>query len=259
MSGSYTVLDPAKRAGVAPGSCALAVMVKAPRAGAVKTRLTPPLAPGEAAALSVCFLRDTTSNIAAVAEASNARGVAVYAPAGAESDFDGLLPGGFYLLAQRGDDLSDRLIHAAEDLLRAGYESLCLIGSDSPTLPTEALASAVDLLSRAGDRVILGAADDGGYYLIGLKRAHRALFAGIEWSTPRVFEQTVERAAEMNLEVELLPAWYDVDDARSLSRLCEELFGSNDMAGRGQAAGYAAPSTRNYLARLIEARGRDRL
>jgi rSAM/selenodomain-associated transferase 1 len=255
MSNSHAILDPSKRASVAPSSCVLAVVAKAPRAGAVKTRLVPPLTHDEAAALSVCFLRDTAANIADVTRASNAQAVVVYTPIGAESEFDGLLPDGFSLLAQRGDNLSDRLIHAAEDLLSIGYESFCLINSDSPTLPPEALASAVDCLARPGDRVVLGATDDGGYYLIGLKRAHRRLFAGIEWSTARVLSQTMERAAEINLEVELLPAWYDVDDAESLGRLCEEVLSSNEGAGLSKATGYPAPHTRNYLTRLIEAKG----
>jgi len=234
-------------------------MAKAPRAGAVKTRLVPPLTHDEAAALSARFLRDMAANIAEVARASNARGVVVYTPIGAESEFDGLLPDGFFLLAQRGDNLSDRLIHAAEDLIGTGHESFCLINSDSPTLPRDALASAVDRLARPGDRAVLGATDDGGYYLIGLKRAHHRLFAGIEWSTARVLSQTMERAAEINLEVELLPAWYDVDDGESLGRLCEELLSSNDTAGLNKATACAAPHTRDYITQLIEAKGMKHL
>ncbi|HKP86675.1 MAG TPA: TIGR04282 family arsenosugar biosynthesis glycosyltransferase [Blastocatellia bacterium] len=244
MTTRYPILEPSNGASARPDSCALAVMTKAPRAGAVKTRLTPPLTPAEAAQLSACFLRDTTANVADVASKVNARGVVVYTPEGSESAFDGLLPAGFSLLAQRGAGLSDRLIHAAEDLLDAGYESLCLIGADSPTLPGEMLAAAVGCLSRAGDRVVLGGTEDGGYYLIGLKRAHARLFAGIEWSTARVLSQTIERAAEINLEVEMLPSWYDVDDAQSLDRLCMELLSSNSQ-------NCPAPNTKDYLARLV--------
>lgn len=240
--------------------CALAVMAKAPRAGAVKTRLTPPLTPDEAAQLSACFLRDTSANIAEVARHANAQGVLVYAPKGSESAFDGLLPAEFFLLAQRGDDLSARLIHASEDLLGFGYESFCLIGSDSPTLPGEAIAAAARRLARAGDRVVLGPTDDGGYYLIGLKHAHHRLFADIEWSTERVLAQTMERAASMNLEVETLPVCYDVDDAGSLERLCRELLSTVESShARSEAKGYPAPNTRDYLVRLIEQKGRDRI
>ena len=241
------------------------MMIKAPRAGASKTRLVPPLTHEEAASLSVCFLSDTADNIAAGCAESEgaARGVAVYTPVGAESAFDGLLPPGFALLAQRGEGFGERLSNAAEDLLAAGFDSLCLIDSDSPTLPTRSLAAAVSELSKPGDRVVLGPADDGGYYLLGLKGARRRLFAEIDWSTERVLAQTVERARECGLEVALLPAWYDVDDAATLARLCAELFAESDAAacrpGGPRLAGYAAARTRARLSRLIAGEGRARL
>jgi rSAM/selenodomain-associated transferase 1 len=226
----------------------------------VKTRLVPPLTSEEAAALNICFLRDMTANIAGITRSGGADGVIVYTPVGAESAYDGLLPEGFSLLAQRGASLGDRLLHAAEDLLAVGYNSLCLIDSDSPTLPGSLLRAAVAALKRPGARVALGAADDGGYYLIGLKHAHRRLFEDVDWSTARVLRQTIERAAEINLAVELLPAWYDVDEASSLRRLCEELFAKPDKPdGRDYRAGYDATYTRDYLARLIGAEGRSRI
>ena len=240
-------------------------MIKAPRAGAVKTRLVPPLTHEEAAALSVCFLRDTTENIASVAVEGGASGVAVYTPVGLEAAFDNLLPRDFALLAQRGDGFGERLFYAVEDLLKVGFESLCLIDSDSPTLPMELLASAVATLARAGDRVVLGATDDGGYYLIGVKGAHRRLFEEIEWSTARVLEQTVERAEEIRLETVILPTWYDVDDGATLNRLCDELFApaiQGTSAGgmlENVLAGYAAPFTREYLSRLMAREGRERI
>ncbi|HYN23618.1 MAG TPA: TIGR04282 family arsenosugar biosynthesis glycosyltransferase [Pyrinomonadaceae bacterium] len=236
------------------------MMIKAPRAGASKTRLVPPLAPHEAAALSVCFLRDTAANIAGISALGGAEGVAVYTPVGAEADFDNLLPETFNLLPQRGEGFGERLFYAAEDLLTVGYESLCLIDSDSPTLPSALLKQAVDALARAGDRIVLGAADDGGYYLIGLKHAHRHLFANIDWSTPRVLSHTIERAAEINLEVDVLPAWYDVDDAATLVHLCNELFSSNgERVERNGLAGYSASHTRRYLYDLIKTHGRQRI
>ena len=262
MSSPYTILDPSAPAPGARGACALGVMIKAPRAGASKTRLVPPLTHAEAAELSVCFLRDTAANIAeACARADGAaRGVAVYTPVGAESAFDGLLAPGFSLLPQRGEGFGERLFNAADDLLRVGFSSLCLIDSDSPTLPTRALAAAVEELAKPGDRCVLGPTDDGGYYLIGLRRAHRRVFEGIDWSTDRVLRQTVERAAEARLEVALLPAWYDVDDAATLARLCRELFAAGAAAGCASGlAGYSAPHTREHLARLIEREGRARV
>jgi hypothetical protein len=218
-------------------------MAKAPRPGKVKTRLSPPLTPDQASALNICFIRDTAENIQQVTEASNSVGLVAYTPVGEESAFDGLLPSGFQLLPQRGDGFGERLLYASEDLFSCGFSAVCLIDSDSPTMPQEALLQAVERLSRAGDRMVLGASDDGGYYLIGLKRPHHRLFEQIDWSTERVFEQTRERARQIGLGAELLPTWYDVDDAATLQRLQREL-----AAPLGE--GYEAKHTRGYLQKL---------
>jgi rSAM/selenodomain-associated transferase 1 len=261
METAYRILNPSSpsREG-GRGLCALAVMIKAPQAGAVKTRLVPPLTYSEAAMLSICFLRDTASNIAEVAAIGASEGVAVYTPVGAEAAFDGLLHRGFKLVAQRGESFGERLFHAAEDLLALGYQSLCLIDSDSPTLPNPFLIDAVRWLAQPGDRVVLGPSDDGGYYLIGLKLAHARLFQDITWSTDHVLRQTIERARELKLETNLLPAWYDVDDGATLHRLCAELFlpGHKDVRRDG-FTGYEAQYTRGYLARLIDSEGPERI
>lgn len=230
--------------------CALSIMAKAPKAGSVKTRLVPPLTHEEAAALNVCFLKDTAANIGEFTHSHLCEGVAVYTPEGTEHLFHELLPSEFKLLLQRGEGFGARLFHAAKDLLATGYGSVCLIDSDSPTLPQAALATAITALSRAGDRIVLGPAEDGGYYLIGLKQAHARLFMEIEWSTEKVLTQTMERAQELNLEIVLLPFWYDVDERASLRQLCNELFGSR-RSDSVISGGYQAPHTRSYLAGLI--------
>ena len=229
-------------------------MAKAPLAGEVKTRLVPPLTSAEAAALNVCFLRDMAANVAEVTAAGRVDGLVVYTPVGAEAAFDGILPERFKLLAQRGESLGDRLCNATDDLLQDGYSSVCLINSDSPTLPRAALDRAIESLAKDGDRVVLGAADDGGYYLIGLKKVHSNLFERIVWSTADVLAHTIERASEIGLEVEMLPRWYDVDDAQALNRLCEELFTMHRQDGA-----YHAPHTRDFLAALIERDGQQRI
>jgi rSAM/selenodomain-associated transferase 1 len=174
-----------------------------------------------------------------------------YTPAGDEDAFDGLLPSGFQLVLQRGDGFGERLLYACEDLFACGFSAVCLIDSDSPTLPQDALLQAVERLSRAGDRMVLGGSDDGGYYLIGVKRPHHRLFEQIDWSTERVFEQTLERAREISLTTELLPAWYDVDDAATLERLRRELASRPGAAYPGTGSiGYDAKHTRGYLASL---------
>ena len=106
----YPILTPGISAGSVAGCCALAVMAKAPRAGKVKTRLSPPLSPEQSSALNICFIRDTTENIQQVTEASNSAGLVVYTPIGDEAAFAGLLPEGFALLGQRGEGFGERLL-----------------------------------------------------------------------------------------------------------------------------------------------------
>jgi uncharacterized protein len=245
----YKTLQPGEAAGVGEGCCALAVMAKAPRPGKVKTRLSPPLTPGQASALNICFIRDTTENIQEVTKSSNSAGLVVYTPVGDEAAFEGLLPPDFLLLGQRGGGFGERLLHACEDLFAAGFSALSLIDSDSPTMPQDALLQAVAWLSRSGDRVVLGGSDDGGYYLIGIKRLHHRLFEQIDWSTERVLAQTLERAGEIGLEAALLPTWYDVDDAATLERLRRELLPLPGDAAPA-SAGYDAKHTRAYLESL---------
>ena len=229
--------------------CALAVMSKAPRPGKVKTRLQPPLTAEEAAALNICFLRDTTENIAQVASEGAAAGLVCYTPVGDEEAFDGLLPADFTLIAQRGDGFGERLLGAATDILTCGVGSVCLIDSDSPTLPTEVLRRAVAALGQPGDRVVLGGSEDGGYTLIGLKRAHAAPFERITWSTATVYAETVERVHVAGVELVELPIWYDVDDAATLRVLEEELLEEKRprFAEKFEVEGYDARYTRAYL------------
>jgi len=210
----------------------MGIMAKVPRSGEVKTRLVPPLSHEQATRLSRCFIQDVGMAIAVAArERPELHGLAVYAPEGAERDLAGLLPEGFGLVPQRGRDLGERLRHAAEDLLEAGFHSVCLVNSDSPTLPPALLVAAARTLEAPGDRLVLGPATDGGYYLIGLKRPHLRLFEGIAWSTPSVLRSTLERAREQSLEVHLLPEWYDVDDGESLRTLRRELLSPGHPEG----------------------------
>lgn len=230
-------------------------MTKAPQAGRVKTRLTPPLTPDEAAALNTCFLRDTAEALLQTAKKTSAQPIAVYTPVGAEAAYAEILSTEFALVPQRGEAFGERLAAATEDLLNLGFRSVCLIDSDSPTVPADAFSQAVHHLSGDEDCVVLGPSDDGGYYLIGLKKLHRRLFEQIDWSTEHVLEQTMSAAREIDLPVHLLQTWYDVDDRTTLARLCRDFFGSN---GSGEN-GFKAPATHEFLSGLIEREGRARI
>jgi uncharacterized protein len=260
MRSGHRVVDPAKAAKEFGGCSALALMTKAPRAGDVKTRLVPPLTTKEAAQLNRCFLQDTAAAISVCCSGLTAanpgrsvvHGIAVYTPQGAESDYADILPADFTLLPQRGENFGERLYFAAEDLFKCGFNAVCLIDSDSPTIPTENFTGAIKLLSLPGDHIVLGPCDDGGYYLIGLKRLHREVFERIDWSTQRVFEQTRERARQIGVRVHELPRGFDVDDRATLHRLCNELLGEN-------ASDNVAPQTQEFLRELIARNGRERI
>jgi hypothetical protein len=254
------VVDPNRAVKNFDGCSALALMTKAPRAGQVKTRLVPPLTNEEAAQLNRCFLQDTSAAISVCCSSLIApnpgrpivHGVAVYTPVGSESDYTDILPADFSLLPQRGKNFGERLYFAAEDLFNCGFESVCLIDSDSPTIPAENFARAVELLSLPGDYIVLGPCDDGGYYLIGLKQLHREVFEEIDWSTERVFEQTRQRATQIGVGVHELARGFDVDDHATLHRLCDELFGKN-------ARDNVAPQTQEFLRELMAHDGRERI
>lgn len=243
---SYEILRPG--VAVQASRTAMAIMAKAPRAGKVKTRLSPPLTPEQSAALNVCFLKDTAE---ALSNVEGADGIVCYTPVGDEAAFDGLLPEGYRLIAQRGDKFGERLLAAAADILACGYGSVCLIDSDSPTVPKAAFEQAVEELARDGDRIVLGPCNDGGYYLIGLKRAHPAVFRDINWSTETVCYETIERARGEGIELAILPLWYDVDDSATLKVLRKELIGGKlpDFAG---IPGSKAPHTKSFLAAMRE-------
>jgi rSAM/selenodomain-associated transferase 1 len=253
MSG-HRILDPSAQFSVPAKMCALGIMTKAPQAGRVKTRLSPPLTLQEAAALNICFLRDLAKSILLASSQTSACGVGVYTPAGAEATYESILPTDFFLMPQRGKAFGERLIFAAEDLFKVGFESICLINSDSPTVSASSFAEAANELSKPGDRMVLGPSADGGYYLIGMKKPQRRLFEEIDWSTEHVFDQTMKRAAEIGLEVHQLATGFDVDDGTTLHRLCDELLGE-----KSRATPDLAPSTRKFLSEIIAREGRARI
>ncbi len=201
--------------------------------------------------MSAAFLRDISENILSAArELQGIVPYVAYSPAGLEHLFDGVLARGTQLVLANGEtDAPDdvhgfgrSLWHATQALFAQGHNSVCVLNSDSPTLPTACLVGAARALQGGVDRVVLGPAEDGGYYLLGMTRPHAALYAGIDWSTERVAAQTRAAAARLGLPVDELPAWYDVDDRVALDRLLQEF-----EAG---SPGYAAPATAACVERL---------
>ena len=170
---------------------AVGIFCKTPASGLSKTRLSPPLRPDECAAISACFIRDLAATIAEVAQDGAAVGYAVYTPVGTENAVRALLPAGFRLLPQCEGDFGTRLATATGQLLEV-HAGAVMVNADSPTLPAAILSAAVSA-TRRGSAVVLGPALDGGYTLIGVSKLHARLYQDIPWSTPAVFEKTVEQ------------------------------------------------------------------
>jgi len=231
--------------------CAIAVMAKAPRPGQVKTRLQSVLEPSEAAAISTAFLRDVTANIQAAAADAPIHGFVAYAPLGQEARFDGILAPGMGLVLADGSDgvapgvegFGCSLLHATRALLARGYGAVCVLNADSPTLPTALLAHAARRLLAPGARAVLGPADDGGYWLLGLQTPEPTVYAGIAWSTDTVAATTAQRVLEAGLPLERLDTWFDVDDRPGLERLVRDLAAPPPGT-------FAAPATRACVAVL---------
>jgi rSAM/selenodomain-associated transferase 1 len=196
----------------------LLVVAKRPAAGQTKTRLCPPLSGEAAAALYACFLRDTLEMMRQVPDV--ARRI-VYLPDDAAAYFHALAPD-MALTPQHGAGLGERLDHLLTATLESGARQAVVMDSDSPTLPAGYLVQAFAALDGDAD-VVLGPCDDGGYYLIGLKRPQPRLLRDVEMSTPNVVRDTLALAEQLGLRAALLPSWYDVDTVAELARLRTEL------------------------------------
>ena len=214
--------------------CALVVFAKQPRPGAVKTRLCPPLTALEAAELYRCLLLDTL-DLARRIDGATAS-ICYQDDPGAAGYFATTAPR-LPARPQQGADLGERMLNAFREAFAAGNRRVIIIGSDAPDLPAEYVKKAFAVLASGSD-VVLGPAEDGGYYLIGLTRICEELFCGIAWSSPAVLEQSLARAAGAQRDVALLPLWHDIDTPADLER--PEL----------RRAGTPAVRTAAFLARL---------
>ncbi|MFQ3573763.1 MAG: TIGR04282 family arsenosugar biosynthesis glycosyltransferase, partial [Thermodesulfovibrionales bacterium] len=121
------------------------------------------------------------------------------------------------LLQQQGDDLGERLVNGFERLFNEGFKRVCIIGSDSPTLPTKYIYNAFKMLDMVD--LVIGPTIDGGYYLIGLNNPIPQLFKDISWGSDKVFHQTMQIAHALRLTYHILPKWYDIDDVFGLEKM----------------------------------------
>ncbi|HKX27036.1 MAG TPA: TIGR04282 family arsenosugar biosynthesis glycosyltransferase [Blastocatellia bacterium] len=205
-------------------------MATAPREGEVKTQLLGTLSPAEATELYINFLRDTFVLMEEVwSEREELSLILCYTPEGEEEAFECVEREGSMMLAQRGEDLGQRLQHCLADLFELGFDSVVVIGTDSPTLPIDHLMEAFDSLQNEDD-LVLGPAADDSYYLVGMRRLHRTILEDLPWGAGGVLAATREQAARAALNLILLPVRYRIETPEELERLRQELSRDRRMA-----------------------------
>ena len=185
----------------------LIVLAKAPVPGRVKTRLCPPCSPAQAADLAAAALADTLDAVAAVPARGHVLAVegAVHFP----------VPDPFTTIPQRGDGLDERLAAAFEDAAAAYPGPALLVGMDTPQLTPAVLSGALAQLLSPGVDAVLGPANDGGWWAIGLRHADPRVFLGVPTSLSTTGGRQLRRLMELELRTVLLPSLEDVDDIGS--------------------------------------------
>ena len=204
------------------------VIAKEPVPGRVKTRLTPPYTPAEAAELAAAALADT---LAAVASAGVAR--RVLALAGSPGPW---LPPGFDVIGQRGGGLDERIASALADARATCPAPLVLIGMDTPQVTPALLAAAAGPLVSGAADATFGMAEDGGFWLLGLREIDPALVLGVPMSRPDTGALQLARLHAAGLRVRPLPELADVDTADEAERIAAATPGSR-FAARVRALG----------------------
>jgi len=183
------------------------VFAKAPVAGRVKTRLTPPLTAGQAASLHTALVWDLLERLREL-EGTDLE-LHTDGPPDAWADL------GITSRLQVDGDLGERMLHAIAEALGDGRPAAMIVGGDSPDVP---LAHLEGLLESPFD-VALGPARDGGYYAIRCRRHDAGMFRGVKWSSAATLEQTLRSVRECGLSAGLGEPWYDVDDYAGLEQI----------------------------------------
>ena len=197
-----------------PPLCAIVVMAKQPEPGKVKTRLCPPLSPGQAADLDEAFFLDTVSLVSGIEHTDV---FVAYDPETARDYFSRIGTPAVKCILQGRGDLGDRLSRISHQVFLRGYQKVIILASDTPHLPQDVIRSANARLDEID--VVLGPCNDGGYYLIGLRFRAPTLFADLPGSTAQVLDRTIQRAQEAGMTWELLLPGYDIDTWEDTERL----------------------------------------
>jgi hypothetical protein len=194
----------------------LAVFVRDPEPGKVKTRLASACGSLFAAELYGYFVDDLLEALAP----GNYDLELFFTPAGREREIRQRFGGRFSYTPQEGAELGERMEKAFRFCFARGFASTLLIGSDFPDLTAEVIEQAFMALEN-GDDAAVGPAFDGGYYLIGFRADtfHHAVFSQMPWGEDSVFEKTVNRLHDRGYRVHRAPPWHDIDTEQDLADL----------------------------------------
>ena len=202
-------------------------MAKVPVAGNVKTRLQPFLTSENCAELAECFLLDTVSK----AKSLQKQLIIAYSPIEKLDELQNLVGNNQIFVGQTGENLGDKMFHAFQFAFSQNSTAVVMIGTDSPNFPPDFIKRAFEHLKTAD--AVLGETEDGGFYLIGLRRTLRKeIFENVEWSSPKTFRQTFRNIKNFGLKLVLLPTWFDVDFPADLKRLRKDLSETPTIAPR---------------------------
>jgi hypothetical protein len=197
----------------------LVIMAKAPRPGAVKTRLASSLSPAAVTAFYCCLLEDTLA-LARSLKLGDVE-VAIMCPGSDVNELARLAGSQASVVAQKGEGLAAGLTSVFAHFAEGHQRRIIAFNSDSPHLPSSVLEDAFETLS-AHD-VVVGPTHDGGYYLVGAKASHPTLFAGDGMGTSSALERLLSHARALELSIGFAAPFYDIDVADDLTRLAEEL------------------------------------
>jgi uncharacterized protein len=222
--------------------CVLVIMAKAPRPGAVKTRLAESLSPGAVLAFYRCLLEDTLKLARSLGDVE----VAVMCPPLDVCELEQFSAGAASVVAQKGDGLAAALTSVFAHFA-ADHQRVIAFNSDSPHLPPSVLQEAFKILVT--EDLVVGPTHDGGYYLVGAKTFHPTLFAGDGMGTSSALERLLAHARNLQLSIVLTERFYDIDVAGDLARLSAEL----------RLAPARAPRTAAWLKEWELAEARSRL
>lgn len=205
----------------------LCIFAKVPRAGTVKTRLAASIGAECAARLAEAFLRDTLSLARGFPSAR-----VVLALAGSASEIS-LEYANVPVWPQGDGDLGDRMERAMRRAL-AETRYVVALGTDSPGVPRRFIEGALETLETHD--AVIGPADDGGFYLLGLRECQPGLLRGLPWSASETCSRTIARLTDRRLRVGLIPGWFDVDTDQDLRRLDRLLADGEVIAPTTQRA-----------------------